>query len=540
MVVERPTPELLVRRLASLCPFPPAAAKLQEALAPMLCSASLFISPRTYARFVVSLLVIPAPLEALALLWLPTEQAVLMVGAMAMVQAMPVLVLVSRANSRRRAADGELPFFLMTLSVFVHEANPTLQEGFKRVSAIGARVFPAFTREGEILERDDAFVPDSPAGVAERAFAGHPSQRVRAFVRGFLKTLATGKDVSEFVRQETSFQIQKLEQSWTAFSVSVGSLAEVTFILLALFPVGVEMIGASVSGFASSFLFLASFALLAVSAVVFLLMTDAIQPVVYDRPPSALWLAVSLAGWVLSTLAFRAGLLGSREYILVPLCVSLLGYYETRKHYSRIRKGEDEVSSMLHDLAEESKAGVSLPEALSKLSSQAERFSSIKEPVLAFYQATRLGLTPTEAQRRVGHPSWLVRLGFGILSIAFETGAGFEHLEELSSLFRRVADARKSVTQSMIPFMLIGAIVPVISVAAITFLSGFAQQGVPIGLPAFAVQTSQTSLILSVSMVSVLSGVLLSKLLTQTVRHQVALPILMASTLVALLAFGVA
>jgi len=513
---------------------------MQARLAPMLSAASLFISPRTYSRFVVSLLVFPAPIEALAFLLLPTGQAVLIVGAMAAVQALPLVVVLSRANSRRRESDAELPFFLMSLSVFVHEANPTLQEGFKRISAIGARVFPAFTKEGEILARDDAFVPGSPMGVAEKAFAGHPSARVRAFVRGFLKTLATGKDVSEFVRQETSFQIQKLEQAWSSFSVSVGSLAEVTFILLALFPVGLEMVGATVSGFTSSLLFMASFALLAVTAVVFLVLVDSIQPIVYDRPPPAVWLAVSLAGWGVATVAFQAGLLGAREYVLVPLCVSLLGFYETRRHFSRIRRGEEEVSAMLHDLAEESKAGVSLPEALSKLSSKAESFCSIKEPVLTFYQATRLGLTPTEAQLRVTHPSWLVRLGFGILSIAFETGAGFEHLEDLSSLFRRVAEARKSVTQSMIPFMLIGAIVPVISVAAITFLAGFAQQSVPIGLPVFAVQASRTSLILSVSTVSALSGVLLSKLLTQTVRHQVALPILMASTLISLVAFGVA
>jgi archaellum biogenesis protein FlaJ (TadC family) len=466
-------------------------------------------------------------------------QAGLIVGSLAAVQAMPLLVLLSRSNARRRAADAELPFFLMTLSVFVHEANPTLQEGFKRVTAIGSKVFPAFTKEGEVVARDDAFVPGSPMGVVERTFAGHPSARVRAFVQAFLKTLATGKDISEFVTQETSFQIQKLEQAWSAFTVSVGSLAEVTFILLALFPVGLEMVGATVSGFTSSFLFLASFALLAVAALIFLVLTDAIQPVVYDLPPSALWLAVSLAGWGVSTVAFQGGVLGARDYILVPLCVSVLAFYETRKHYSRIRRGEEEVSAMLHDLAEESKAGVSLPEALSKLSSRAGSFRSIREPVLTFYQSTRLGLTPTEAQRRVTHPSWLVRVGFGILSIAFETGAGFEHLEELSSLFRRVADARKSVTQSMIPFLLIGAIVPVISIAAITFLAGFAQQSVPVGLPLLGVRTSQASLILSVSTVSMLSGVLLSKLLTQTVRHEIALPVLMASTLVSLVAFGV-
>ncbi len=188
--MERPTPELLVQRVASLCRLPLVAAELQSRLVPMLSAANLYISPRTYSRFVVSLIVFPAPLEALALAFLPAEQCLLLVGAMAVVQAMPLVVLLSRANSRRRAADAELPFFLMTLSVFVHEANPTLQEGFKRISAIGARVFPAFTKEGEILARDDAFVPGSPMGVAEKAFAGHPSARVRAFVHGFLKTLA--------------------------------------------------------------------------------------------------------------------------------------------------------------------------------------------------------------------------------------------------------------------------------------------------------------------------------------------------------------
>ncbi|HUI00810.1 MAG TPA: hypothetical protein VLX56_04185 [Nitrososphaerales archaeon] len=538
--MERPTPEQLVRRLAGLCPAPSLALRIQARLAGMLSAATLFISPRVYSRFAVSMVLFPIPFEALALLAVPGQQALLVVGAAALLQATPVAVLVSRANSRRRAADAELPFFLMTLSVLVHEANPSLQEGFKRVSAIGSGVFPAFTREGGLLERDDAFVPGSPIGVAEKAFASHPSARVRAFVQGFLKTLATGKDIAEFVGQETSFQLEKLEQTWTAFAASVGSLAEVTFILLALFPVGVEMVGATISGFASSFLFLAAFGLLAVMAGVFLVLTDAIQPIVHDRPPSLVWLAVSLAGWAFATLAFRGGMVDSREYILVPLGVSLLGFYQTRKHHARVRKGEEEVGSMLHDLAEESKAGVSLPEALSRLSSRADAFVSIKEPVLAFYQATRLGLTPIEAQKRVDHPSWLVRMGFGILSVAFETGAGFEHLEELSSLFRRVADARKTVTQSMIPFMLIGAIVPVISIASITFLAGFAQQSVPVGLPILSVHASQASLILSVSTVSVLTGLLLSKLLAQTVRHQLALPILMASTLVSLIAFGVA
>lgn len=538
--MERPTQESLVRSLASVCPLPSLADQLQARLVPLLSRASLFVSPRTYSRFVVSAVSLPVPAEALALLLLPLAQGALIVASLVVVQAMPVVVLFSRANSRRRAADAELPFFLMTLSVFVREGNPSVQDGFKRVAAVGAKVFPAFTKEAEILARDDAFVSGSPMSVAEKTFARHPSARLRGFVQGFLKSLATGKDVAEFVEKETSYQIQKLEQSWLSFSASVGSLAEVTFILLALFPVGLEMIGATVPGFASSYLFAVSSMLLIAAAAAFLIVTDGIQPIVHDRPPSGKWLILSLAGWALSTLAYESGAIGAWEYGAVPLGVSLFGFYETRREYSMIRRGEADVSAMLHDLAEETRAGVPLPEALTTVSSHADSFPSIKESVLTFHQSTRLGLTPTEAQRNVEHPSWLVRLGFGILSVAFETGAGFEHLEELSALFRRVADARKNVTQSMIPFMLIGAIVPVISVAAITFLSGFTQQSAPVGLPLLAVHPSQTSLILSVSTVSVLSGVLLSKLLTQTVRHQLALPILMASTLISLFAFGVA
>jgi hypothetical protein len=536
--LERPSSQDAVRLLSSVCPLPWAAARLQSRLEPMLSSASLYVSPRVYSRFVVALLFLTAPVEALSVL-LPREQALLIVGSVAALQAMPVLVLVSNAQSRSRGCEGELPFFLMTLSVFSHESNPSLQDGLARISAIGPSVFPAFSHEADILARDQAYVPGSPVGIAERAFGNHPSARVRSFVRGFLKTTETGKDVIEFVGEETRTEIERLERSWSSFASSVGSVSEVAFILLALFPVGLEMLGATVSGFTTSLVFVGAFGALSGTAVAFLFLADSVQPLTRDSPPRSLALYACLGGWALATFAYYLGRLSALEYVLVPLLVSVAGVYLTLQHHSMIRQGEREVSSLLHDLAEESKAGVSLVEALSKLSDVSGQFRSVREALLTFYRATQLGSTPTEAQRMVSHPSWLVRLGFGILSVAFETGAGFEHLEDLSALFHRVVDARRGVTQSMIPFLLIGAIVPVISISAITFISGLAQAG-PIGLPGVGIQMNERSLILSVSMISLLSGLLLSKLLTQSVRHLVALPIVMASTLVALLAFGVA
>ena len=85
-------------------------------------------------------------------------------------------------------------------------------------------------------------------------------------------------------------------------------------------------------------------------------------------------------------------------------------------------------------------------------------------------------------------------------------------------------------------FVLIGVIVPAISVSSMTFLSGFNQGGIPF-LPSFT-QVSESYILVSISAVSLLTGLLLSKLFTQTSRHAMAVPMLLASTLVSLLVFG--
>ena len=148
-----------------------------------------------------------------------------------------------------------------------------------------------------------------------------------------------------------------------------------------------------------------------------------------------------------------------------------------------------------------------------------------------------LGASPEEAQRRISHPSWLVRLSFGMLSVAFGTGAGYEQLERLSSFFKRLSDARRNASRSLLPFVMIGVIVPAISVSSMSFLSSFNQGGIPF-LPSFT-KVSESYILISISAVSLLTGLLLSKLFTQTSRHALAVPMLLVSTLVSLLVFGI-
>jgi archaellum biogenesis protein FlaJ (TadC family) len=502
----------------------------------LLSSGPLYLSPELYSRFALSMLIYPVPVEVLALL-LPMPKSLLLISSLIVIQAIPFLVPAAMSYSRRRGVEAELPFFLIALSIFSRASSPSIDDGLRRVAALGDGTFPELSKEAAILERDMTFMPGSPASVVEASLGGHPSRKLREFVRGFMTTLSTGKSITEYVEEEALRQVELLEARWKGFSESVGSLAEVSLMVLALFPVGLDMIAAAIPGVDSSQILILSLGLLSLFSVVLLLLMDSAQPVQHNATPGALPLILIVVSWSVSTSLYLLGLIPMTVSLVIPLAVSALGFMRTRGIYGRIRTGEGEVSQLLHDLAEESKAGVSLPEALSKVSGVGSGFVSIREPLSSFQQSIMLGAGPDEAQRRLVHPSWLVRLSFGMLSVAFATGAGFEQLDRLSTFFRRLSDARRNATRSVLPFVIVGVIVPAISISSMSFLSSFAQGGVPF-LPSFT-RVSESYILVSISAVALLTGLLLSKLFTQTTRHAVAVPILLVSTLVSLLVFGV-
>ena len=530
-----PAYETFVRGLAALCPLPSLANSLQGRFSGLLRSARLFLSPRVYSRFSVSLILFLGLGEAATFL-LPQPQGLLILSSLAVFQTMPFLVPAMLSYARRRAVEAELPFFLIALSIFSRASSPTIDDGLRKLAVLGDGVFPELRKEEALLERDVTFVPGSPSAVVEASLRGHPSRRVREFVHNFMTTLGTGKSTTEYVAEEALRQVDLLESRWRAFSDSVGSLAEVSLMVLALFPVGIDMIAAAIPGVASSQVLVLSLAVLGLFSAVLLLLMDSAQPVQHNATPGTWPLLSILVSWAVSTWLYFEGLVPMTASLAVPLAVSIMAFLRNRRVCGRITAGEEEVSLLLHDLTEETKAGVSLPEALAKVSAADAGFVSIRVPLSSFQQSIMLGASPEEAQRRISHPSWLVRLSFGMLSIAFATGAGFEQLERLSSFFRRLSDARRNASRSLLPFALIGVIVPAISIASMSFLSSFDQGGIPF-LPSFT-KVSESYILVSVSAVSLMTGLILSKLSTQTVRHAVAVPLLLVATMVSLLLFG--
>lgn len=531
------TSEPLLRMLSRACPFKAIAECLEKRLSSELNSAAVFVSPRLYSRFTVSMIVYPLFGEILAIRF-SGEFLPFFLGALAILQVLPILAPHLMLVARAKQTDFELPFFIMGLSVFSHESYPTVRDGFSRVSSVGQGLFRAFQKEASILERNLTFLQGSADQIVEMTFSSSPSQKLREFIHGFTSTLSLGKDVANFVESEALRHVSILEDSWRGFAGSLASIAEFSFLLLALFPVGLQMIAATLPSVSADNVLVLSYALLVALSVVLLVVIDATSPKVSNTTPSVVYPAIVVIAAFTSMLLYYLHFFSAWESVLVPLVISAIASARTMRLHRSVGKGDKEVALFVHDLAEETKVGVSLPEALSRIASKYTTRSPIHDCLLAFYQSLRLGKTPTQAADNISHPSWLVKVAFGLISLAFVTGAGFEQLERLSLLLKRVTDAKVAASRSLIPFIGMGLAVPAISVFSLTFLTSLTQVGSILG-PLASSDASGRYTSLSIILGSLLTGILLSKLMTSSVRNMVAVPLVLTATLVSFLIGGI-
>jgi len=305
---------------------------------------------------------------------------------------------------------------------------------------------------------------------------------------------------------------------------------------LAVFPIGIQMIAGGFTGERSSSLLVLSTAALALVALALLLWMDSAQPVSRDAslPPKYLGGLVSACCGTMSL--YYLGVLGVSEAAGALLAFSCVYVVKSAGFFRTLKAGEEEAASVLHDLAELTRSGVELPRALPGLLEDRDSVRSLRGPLATFAIQLSLGRTPVEAQRAVEHSSWLVRVSFSLLAVAFETGGGFEQLERLSSSFRRISDSRASAKASVLPYAALGVAVPALSAASFWFLRNM--QALSPGFQLFTIQAAGTGAGGSILACTVLTGLLVSKAYSQSVRNAAGLPLLLASALVSLLLFG--
>jgi hypothetical protein len=531
--VKGPQRTLLI--FSKLFPFDPPGS-LVSFVAPKVEGSAMLLSPVDYARVFLLLTSAAVVGGAASLIFLGRPLAYFVAMACVTAAACPLFVPSIVAQGRRRSADGELPFFAMLLFILSHESNASLVTSFEKAEQLGRGIFPALSQESARLRRNIAYSNESEQSAIEGTFRNHPSAPLRELVHGYQTALSSGRDVHEFVREEAERLLETKDEKWRNFSASISSLTEVSFIFLAIFPIGIQMVAGGFTGGQSSPLLAFSTLLLTVIAVGLLMWMDSAQPVTRDVTLPAAHLAGLVAACCAILAAYYLGIVGVSEAAGALLAVSAVYLYSSSGFFRNLRSGEEEAAGMLHDLAELTRSGVELPRALPALLEDQDSLRSLREPLAIFSFQLSLGKTPVEAQRAISHPSWLVRISFALLAVAFETGGGFEQLERLSSSLRRVTDSRASAKASVLPYAALGVAVPALSAASFWFLRSML--ALSPGFQLFSMRIAGTSAGGSILACTILTGFLVSKAYSQTVRNASGLPPLLASALLSLLLFG--
>ncbi len=450
--------------------------------------------------------------------------------------ACPVLYLGVRAQARRRSVEGELPFFAMLLYILSHESSVSLAGAFEKAEQLGAGIFPAISLESARLKRNLAYSNEPQRATIERTFRFNPSASMRELVHGHQTVISSGRDVHEFAREEAERLLAAQEERWRSFSAALSSITEISFIFLAVFPVGMQMVAGGFAGGRSSGLLVLSTAALALVAVALLVWIDSAQPVTRDTALPASRLTALVASCCVAMALYYLGFIATAEAAGALLAFSAVYVLSSSPFFRRLRAGEGEAAGMLHDLAESARSGVELPRALPDLLEDPAAVKALRGPLATFAFQLSLGSTPVTAQRMISHPSWLVRISFALLAVALETGGGFEQLERLSSSFRRVSDSRASARASVLPYAALGVAVPALSAASFWFLRNML--ALSPGFQLFALRAAGTGAGGSILACTVLTGLIVSKAYSQSVRNAAGLAPLLASALVSLLLFG--
>jgi len=533
--LNRPILEGYILLLSRVSPFksrPPAKGWLATAIS----KGVLFVPPGVYLRFIISSFLYPLVVEIVAWIILPSRLFLPVIITMSAISAFPLLLPTMRAWQRRRGVEAELPFVAMLLYVLSHESFPNINQAFSKMSELGPEVFPSLSTEASILQRNGLYGGESEVSTIESTFASHPSSQFRSFVHGYLVALLTGKNIHSFAQEEAGRFVALLEERWQGFVRLTSTLTEVAFTLLAIFPVGMQMIAVTfLREHSPDLLIFSHLLLIGVSLAIIGLMNWS-QPLLHDKKYSLTGTTVLLAAWSLSFILTLEGRLTPAWSLLLPLATSLILVAMSLRHFRLLNKGEEEIGGLLHELAEESRAGTSLPIALRNVVSYTTRFPSTRESLLLMSRLLDLGYDPIEAQKKIPHNSWLVRVAFAILAVAFQTGGGFEQLDKLSLSFRRIRDARRSLSASILPFAILGIFVPVLSSATFWFLSGLAS--ISSFLPGLAPQVPRAGIALSISLTSLLSGLMVTKAYTLSIRNLFAMPPILVATLFSLTFFG--
>lgn len=370
--------------------------------------------------------------------------------------ALPWLRLRGMIGDRKRAVDGELPFFTVHAAI-AQSAGLNLYESL--TSVIGKGVFKQIARDAEFLRRNVKVLGRSPIAALERLGRNHPHRGMQTLLLGYTSEYHAGGDLEGYLEGKASEYLRGTRRRWDRYVKDVGTVAEVILVVLFLFPIlAISAIFLSPEWSFSIGLGFLTMGIPLILALCYSIIRSS-QPKDYSKfhgnpylplvvaPVGIFILAGSMPLWALISIGIGVGL-------------AAYGFSVWLQRRKALRE-EESLPQFLRDVTEYRKMDWPLKKTVETLWEESKYTSEFNELLGHAVKQVRMGRRFSEVE--LPTRSWLVKLGFFHLGQVAETG-GFttRSMELLTDFTTRVKEARDATRSSLGVYRWIAIAAPIL------------------------------------------------------------------------------
>ena len=368
--------------------------------------------------------------------------------------ALRYLKLVNAASERKSLMEVEWPFFSV-LAAIVSHCGGTLYMAFKQV-ARAPEVFKQMSKEAREVERKAILGGMGIMRAMEVHASTNPSDEFQSGVLTATSVWRTGGDVTTTLESISSDALRSMGLRFERFASTVGTLAESSFILLMLFPMGVAVAAIASPQMMRTLTIVFGGLVVPITAMLLYLVVRATAPRkddIFEPDPRRLATSIAAGASVAAALTV-ASILGGFMGFKIPLPVAVSAsagiallsvYMAMRGQVREVEDTERELKRFTRVVAEFRRLGLTLTESVKRAAQQRYR-PGFKKLVKGISTRIRMGMGIWQASAMAR--SWLGRMIFYMIDRIDRLGGGSPALLEkvigLLSAYSASRDVAKS------------------------------------------------------------------------------------------------
>ena len=328
--------------------------------------------------------------------------------------------------------------------------------------------------------------------------------------------------------------LEEIEEKWELLERNIQSQMDAAFLFFGFFPAVLSMLIVMLD-LEQIMLTLALFALFYVlSSLVLITYLDEVQVQMRDEIDVRRWAPVSIAMAFTSAalLSLSPGLVEATLSIALPIAIGLAPMtLSVFRQIKEINELEESLKRFLRDLVELMRVGYSIKSSIRRLNREnyGRKFDKILSSFISGLKSGRSGMDIVNSLRI---RSKLVKTAFAVIAAIIEVGGGLSEVERLENFTLKYLDRKKRTFRNSLISLIVAIFIPLLGLFGIKVFEEILRSLVTI--PQLPIPSAITPLNIDVVITlskflillsSIITGVILGKMISGTVKNTIYLSI---------------